>query len=145
MDADVARLYTERGVAGVRPRFSMALVRLHYRGPLTITELAEQVEVTHSAMSQTVTTMRRAGLVETAVGSDARTRRVVLTGRGREVVPFLVEEWRATERAFAELEAEVPYALTRVVADLAAALERRPFLERVSAHLSPSTVPMAER
>jgi DNA-binding MarR family transcriptional regulator len=135
MDDEIARLYAERGVAGVRPRFTMALVRLRHRGPMTVKELAEQVEVTHSAMSQTLTAMRAAGLVETTPGSDARTRRVALTARGRELVPFLEAEWRATEQAFAALEAELPYPLTRVVDDLTAALRRRPFLDRIREHL----------
>jgi DNA-binding MarR family transcriptional regulator len=138
MDADIARLYAERDVHGVRPRFSMALIRLHHLGPLTIRELAAQVEVTHSAMSQTVTAMRREGLVDSTTGEDARTRTVVLTARGRELVPFLEEEWRATERAWAGLEEELPYPLTRVVADIAAALDRRSFLDRIRAGLDAS-------
>ncbi len=85
MDDDIARLYAERGVAGVRPRFSMALIRLHHLGPMTIRQLAAQVEVTHSAMSQTVTAMRQEGLVDTAPGRDARTRTVALTDEGRRL------------------------------------------------------------
>jgi hypothetical protein len=50
-------------------------------------------------------------------------------------VPFLEAEWRATEAAVAELEAEVPYPMTRVVADLTAALDRRSFLDRITHHL----------
>ena len=135
MDADIGRLYAARGVTGVRPRFSMALIRLHHRGPMTVKELAEQIDVSHSAMSQTVTAMRSEGLVETAPGRDARTRDVRLTEKGRALVPFLEAEWRATERAFAELETELPYALTQVVEDMAAALRRRPFLDRITAAL----------
>jgi len=139
MDDDIARLYAEHGVGGVRPRFSMALIRLHHRGPMMIRQLAEQIEVTHSAMSQTVTAMRRNGLVDSSAGHDART--LELTEQGRALVPFLEEEWRATERAWIELEDEVPYPLTRVVADLAAALEGRSFLERINLELgSPTAV-----
>jgi DNA-binding MarR family transcriptional regulator len=141
MDDEIARLYAERGVAAVRPRFTKALIRLRHRGPMTVKELAEQVEVTHSAMSQTLTAMRAAGLVETTPGPDARTRRVALTARGRELVPFLEAEWRATEQAFAALEAELPYPLTQVVDDLAAALRRRPFLDRIREHLAAPTAP----
>jgi DNA-binding MarR family transcriptional regulator len=97
--------------------------------------LAGEVEVTHSAMSQTITAMRREGLVQSSPGTDARTRTVALTHKGRAQVPFLEAEWRATEAAVAELETEVPYPLTRVVADLAAALERRSFLDRITQHL----------
>lgn len=131
MDDDIARLYDERDVRGVRTRFTMALIRLHHRGPMTVRGLAEQVQVTHSAMSQTVTEMRREGLVGSAPGADARTRVVTLTDVGRALVPFLEAEWRATEDVWAELEAEVPYPLARVVQDLRSALERRSFLERL--------------
>jgi DNA-binding MarR family transcriptional regulator len=135
MDDDIARLYAERGVKGVRPRFSKALIKLAHRGPLSIKQLAQAVEVTHSAMSQTVTALRREGLVHVRAGEDARTRTVELTEQGRAVVPFLEAEWRATEASVAELEAEVPYPLTAVVRDLRAALARRSFHDRILGHL----------
>lgn len=135
MDDDIARLYSELDVRGVRPRHTMPLIRLSRRGPMTIRQLAESIEVTHSAMSQTVTALRKEGLVTTRPGADARTREVTLTDRGRQLVPFLEAEWRATEEAVAELEAELPYALTRVVRDIEQALARLPFRERIARHL----------
>jgi DNA-binding MarR family transcriptional regulator len=135
MDADIARLYAEHGVAGVRTRFTMALIRLHHLGPMTIRDLAGQIEVTHSAMSQSVTAMRQHGLVTTSPGEDGRTRVVALTERGRRLVPLLEAEWRATEAAIAELESELPYPLTQVVRDMTAALVRRPFYNRLLDHL----------
>jgi DNA-binding MarR family transcriptional regulator len=139
MDDDLSGLYDERGVRGVRPRFSMVLIRLAHQGPMTIGELAAAVERTHSAMSQTVGAMRREGLVDSSPGGDARTRDIALTERGRALVPFLEAEWRATEAAVAELEAEVPYPLTRVVADLERALAARSFRDRVAGLLASGT------
>ncbi|MET0866102.1 MAG: MarR family transcriptional regulator [Nakamurella sp.] len=136
MDDDIGRLYEERGVEGVRPRFSMTLIKLRHLGPMTIRQLAVAVEVTHSAMSQTITAMRGAGLVESTTGTDARTRTISLTVKGRELVPFLEDEWRATEAALAELEAEIPYPLTQVIRDMAAALQHRSFHDRIVAHLT---------
>jgi DNA-binding MarR family transcriptional regulator len=131
MDDDIAELYAERGVAGVRPRYAMPLIRLAHRGPMTIQELAAALEVTHSAMSQTVSALRRDGLVASTPGPDARTRLVEPTDQGRELVPFLEAEWRATEGTLAELEEEVPYPLSQVVRDLQAALERVSFHDRI--------------
>jgi DNA-binding MarR family transcriptional regulator len=137
MEDDIGRLYEERGVAGVRPRFSMTLIKLRHLGPLTIRQLAVQVEVTHSAMSQTVTAMRAAGLVDSATGADARTRTISLTDQGRGLVPFLEAEWRATEAALGELETEIPYPITQVVRDMADALQRRSFHDRIIDQLGP--------
>ena len=135
MDADIARLYSERGITGVRPRFVAPLIRLGRRGGMTIRQLAESLGVTHSATSQTVAALQRSGLVTTTPGADARTREVVLTERARAVLPFLEAEWRATEQVVAELDAEIPYALTRVVRDLEAALARRSFHDRIADRL----------
>lgn len=139
MDDDIARLYEERGVVGVRPRFTMPLIRLGRRGAMTIRALAESLDLTHSATSQTVSALRREGMVSTRPGPDARTREVLLTERGRALVPFLEAEWRATEQAVAELDAEIPYALTRVVRDMQAALERTSFHDRIVRNLPTSS------
>ena len=102
---------------------------------MTIRELAARRGVSHSAMSQTTAAMTRAGLVRSTVGADARTRRVDLTERTRELTPLLAAEWRATEATVRELDAALPYALTRVTADLRALLAARPFAERLRDHL----------
>ncbi|MET0416126.1 MAG: MarR family transcriptional regulator [Actinoplanes sp.] len=137
LDRDIAALYTEAGIDDMRTRFVGPLLDLHRFGPMTIRQLAGRRGKTHSASSQTVSAMRRAGLVEDVPGDgDARTRPVTLTARARELAPFLAAEWRATEAAVRELDAELPYALSQVVADVRALLDRRPFAARLRDHLA---------
>ncbi len=135
MDDEIAALYAERGVTGIRPRFTRPLIRLGREGPMTIRALSDALGVSHSAMSQTVAALRREGFVRSTPGADARTREVAVTARAREVLPFLEAEWRATEQAVAGLEAEIPYPLSQAVRDLQAALDQRSFKERIAAHL----------
>lgn len=135
MEEGISGLYAERGVEGVRPRFAFPLIRLAHTGPLTIKELAASLDLTHSAVSQTVTAMRAEGLVDSVPGVDARTRVVELTPRGRALVPFLEDEWRATEAAAAELDAALPVSLAEFTAALRAGLEEKPFLARILDHL----------
>ena len=130
MDASLGDLYDELGIEGVSTRFSMAVMFLA-DGDATIRSLAERCGVTHSAMSQSVTAMRAAGLVESRPGQDARSRVVSLTERGASVVPVLRAEWDATEAAIADLEDELPYAPSRLAEDLAEAVRRRSFADRV--------------
>jgi DNA-binding MarR family transcriptional regulator len=134
VDDGIAEVYTALGIEGVRPRYSMALMFLE-DGPLSIRELARETGVTHSAMSQTVSSMRDAGLIQSTPGKDARSRMVELTPAGRAVVPTLRAEWAATEATLAELESEVPYAFSLAVADIQAALDRKSFAERMRDHL----------
>lgn len=136
MDADIARVYADGHIDGLKPSYVMELLRLHARGPMTITELAESVGRTHSALSQKVAAMRTAGWVETVAGDDARSKKVALTGKARAVVGRLAAEWRATEAALADLEAEIPYPLSRVVTDIERALERRSFHDRIAEKLA---------
>lgn len=131
MDADIARIYAESSVGGLKPSFVMELLRLNARGPMTITELAESVQRTHSAISQKVAAMRSAGLVRTTAGSDARTKKVTLTAKARRITGQLAAEWRATEAAVAEIEAEIPYPLSRVVTDIEQARRRKSFHDRI--------------
>ncbi|WP_240660116.1 MarR family transcriptional regulator [Streptomyces sp. WAC 01529] len=135
LDAEIEEVYVERGIEGVRPRFAYPLIRLAHTGPLTIRELAQSLDRSHSAISQTIAAMRKEGLVTSEPGPDARTRRIDLTERARTLVPFLESEWRATHAAVAELDAEVPYALTAVVEELRRALGRRSMRQRILHHL----------
>jgi DNA-binding MarR family transcriptional regulator len=130
VDDGITEVYAELGVEGVRPRFSMAIMFLD-GGPLSIRQLALEVDVTHSAMSQTVAAMRESGIIRSTPGKDARSRMVELTDKGRALVPVLRAEWFATEAVLAELEDEVPYALSQLVVDLRGALDRRSFAERL--------------
>ena len=134
--ADIARIYSEQQIEGLKPSFVMELLRLHACGPMTIAELAESVQRTHSALSQKVAAMRTAGWVQTVVGDDARTRKVTLTDKARRAVGRLAEEWRATEAALADLEAETPYPLSQVVTDIERALERKSFHDRIAEKLA---------
>ncbi|MFI6392267.1 MarR family winged helix-turn-helix transcriptional regulator [Nonomuraea sp. NPDC050540] len=136
MDEDIARLYTEARIDGLKPSYVMELIKLHLRGPMTIKELAEAVQRTHSALSQKVAAMRRAGLVETVTGADARSKQVMLTERATGMIDRLMAEWRATESALAELESEIPYPLGQVVLDVERALERRSFHDRIAEKLA---------
>jgi len=136
MDADIARLYTEAQVKGLKPSWVMELLRLHAQGPMTIAELARSVERTHSAMSQKVAAMRAAGWVRTPAGSDARSKKVTLTAKASRIVGRLAAEWRATEAAIADIEDEIPYPLSRVVTDIEEALRRKRFHDRIAAKLN---------
>ena len=136
MDADIARIYAEAQIAGLTPSMVMELLRLHARGPMTITELAESVQHTHSATSQKVAAMRAAGLVRTTTGTDARTKKITLTAKARRIIGKLAAEWRATEAALAELEQEIPYPLSQVASDIEAALRRKSFRDRITEKLA---------
>jgi DNA-binding MarR family transcriptional regulator len=138
MEDDIARVYQDAGMEDFKTSWVMEILRLRARGPMTISELAASVQRTHSALSQKVAAMRAAGLVETTQGADARSKTVALTPRAQEIANRLAAEWRATEAAIARLEDEIPYPLSRAVADIEEALARRSFHDRIRDELDRS-------
>ena len=136
MDDEIARVYADNGIEDLKPTWVLEIVRLHTRGPMTIAELARSVGRTHSALSQKVAAMRAAGWLATSPGRDARSKTVTLTPKAERVAALLAAEWRATEAALAELEAGLPYPLTRVAQDIRSALAAKSFHARITEHLS---------
>jgi DNA-binding MarR family transcriptional regulator len=132
LDGDVAAVYAGLDLADYRPRFSPLVRVLVAEGPLAIRDLAARVGVTHSAASQTVAQMVRAGLVVLAPGADARQRIVTLTDRARALLPVIEAEWAATTTAMRDLDAELPVPLADELYAVLDALRRRPLRDRIT-------------
>jgi DNA-binding MarR family transcriptional regulator len=137
LDGAVAEVYRDLGMPGFRPRYTPILRVLATDGPQSIRDLAKATSVTHSAASQTVTQLAREGYVELEPGRDARQRIVHLTPAARSLLPRLEAEWAATTAAASELEDELPFSLSELLAATTAALERRSFQERIASHMTP--------
>ncbi|MFJ9341998.1 MarR family winged helix-turn-helix transcriptional regulator [Streptomyces sp. NPDC101733] len=134
LDGDVSKVYEEQGLAEYRPRFSPAVRALLTEGPLTVSDLASAVGVTHSAASQTAAHMARAGLVtHTPDPRDARRRLIELTPKAHALLPRIEAEWEATAAAMAELDGELSMPLAELLTEVAEAVRRRPFRQRIAA------------
>ena len=136
MDAAVVETLVELGLSDYRPRFSAVVRAVRADGPSSIGSIAARLAVTHSAASQTVTEMARRGLVRVEPGADARRRLVRLTALTESLLPSIDAEWDATVAALEEVNAELSTPLTVISAELAAALERKPFRQRIAEHLA---------
>ncbi|WP_217238480.1 MarR family winged helix-turn-helix transcriptional regulator [Streptomyces sp. AC555_RSS877] len=142
LDGDVAQVYEELDLAEYRPRFSPVVRALLSEGPLPVRDLAAAVGVTHSAASQTAAQMARAGLVtHTPDPLDARRRLIELTPKAHALVPQIKAEWDATVAAMAELDAELSMPLAELLTEVADAVRRRPFRERIAAAYRQESAP----
>ena len=79
--------------------------------------------------------MTARGLVELRAGSDARQRLVHLTRKAQRLRPVIDAEWAATTAAVRELSTELSAPLDVIARELAEALQRRGFHDRIAAHL----------
>jgi DNA-binding MarR family transcriptional regulator len=136
MDDEIARVYAENGIADLKPNWVPVILKLHARGAMTIAELARGLDQTHSALSQKVAAMRDKGWLVTEPGPDARSKEVRLTAKAEQIADMLAAEWNATETSLEELEAQLPYPLTRVAADIRQALASKRFGDRIAEKLT---------
>lgn len=132
MDADVGLALADLGLRDYRTRYSAVIRLLVADGPSSIRQIADRLGITHSGASQLVAEMERRGLLELRAGADARQRRVRLTAKAKRLLPAIDAEWEATDAASAALDAELPYPLSRLIDDLAAALDHRRFRDRIA-------------
>jgi DNA-binding MarR family transcriptional regulator len=115
-----------------RPRYTPVMRALAEGAPLTIGEIARAAGLTQPAATQTVALMARAGLVKVAASrEDARRRTVRLAPAGTRLLPRLRAAWEATHRAAETLDAELAQSLSVAVDAALAALERKPFAQRI--------------
>jgi DNA-binding MarR family transcriptional regulator len=135
MATDVAHTLADLGLSDYRPRFSAVIRVVAADGPSTIRHITQRMNTTHSAGSQTVSDMAARGLVEVHAGSDARQRVVNLTRKAQRLRPLIDAEWAATASAVHELNAELSAPLDTIAHELAAALQRRSFRDRIGSHL----------
>jgi DNA-binding MarR family transcriptional regulator len=130
LDGAVEEAYRRSGLA-YRPRYTPVVRALLALGPSAIRALAGHAGMTHSAVSQTVSQMKRDGLVELRPGEDARERIVALTPAAQAMVPELERRWAATNAAARALDAELSVPLSRVLAETIERLQERSFAERI--------------
>lgn len=132
LDADIQAIYRADGL-NYRPRYTPVMRVLDTHGPSSIRQISRLAPLTHSAVSQTVVQMVRAGLVLTRRGTDGRERVVELTSEGESLMPRLKAHWAATSRAVRQISEEIGIPLEEMLGRALDALSRRNLQERVAA------------
>lgn len=131
LDGDVDRAYADAGL-DFRAAFTPPIRALLDGEPRSVRDLAVATASTHSAASQIVAQLKRAGLVQDAPSSDGRERRVRLSARGHDLLPEVTVIWRQADRAAAALDAELGVRLGDIINSAIETLGHRPFLTRAA-------------
>ena len=136
LDGAVEQSYVDAGL-DYRPRFTPILRALLNGGPASLRALSYKTGVTHSAVSQTISQMVARGWISLQAGADGRERIATLTPFAMEQLPRLERCWAATEAASRSLDADLGQPLADILIEALAALDRRPFADRLAAASSP--------
>ncbi|SDZ20621.1 DNA-binding transcriptional regulator, MarR family [Lysobacter sp. yr284] len=130
IDGDVARIYAEAGLE-FEQRWFGVLNQLALNGPATVGDLAATLGITHASISQTRSSLEKAGLVQSQTDpGDARRRPMQLTRKGRQLVERLTPLWQMLEQVGLQIVAEVD-GLIESLDRLDDVLSRQSLFERV--------------
>lgn len=100
-----ARRLTQSYDQALRPsglrvtQYALLAHALHAEG-LSVTDLAERMEMDRTTLTRNLRPLEKAGLLRIEAGPDRRSRAVRVTARGRRAYEAAVPLWRAAERAF---------------------------------------------
>ena len=132
LDGAVEQSYVDTGLS-FRPRYTPVTKALMAQEPLTIGDIADVAHITQPAATQTIALMIKEGIVTAEAGSDGRQRLIRFATAGRDLLPGIQACWQATALAAATLDDDLGMSFSGVLDKLTAALEAKPFGERIAA------------
>jgi DNA-binding MarR family transcriptional regulator/predicted GNAT family N-acyltransferase len=129
--ADMAEIYREVNTE-FHPRWFTVFMVLNRQDGLTLTEIARELGISHTAVNKTVTNLVRHGLVTKEKDlTDARRLKVFLTDKGRRTRQDLDNLWLGVKRANADLLVEAKVDLLGDLQRVEDALDRRNMGNRI--------------
>lgn len=135
---DVSRLYKERSVP-IQSRWFPVLFALARYGRRSVSDLAQDLGLSHTAIKQIDLHMARAGLVVSETDPDDRRRRVLsLSPAGEQAAEDIASLWDEVRAATRDLLAESGHDVLRGIAEVERLLDERSMLERVRERLAAS-------
>lgn len=130
IDADAARVYAASGIR-FEQRWFGVINQLALNGPMSVSALAEALQISHPSVSEARQSLERAGLIQSASDpKDSRRRILALSPPGVEFVNRLRPMWEVFEEVARQLDAEAG-GVTQMLARLEQALARRSLYARI--------------
>lgn len=135
LDRDVSKLYSGAD-ANFEPRWYPVVTLLAEEEPLSVTEIAATLGLSHPAVSQVVSQLTKEGLVKaTPDKNDERRRLLTLTAKAHNLRQDLEPLWGAIGSATKELIDEEAPGLLTLLGELDKALNKKSLGDRVHEHL----------
>ncbi len=105
---------------------------------VSIKEIANELKVSHSAVSQLVSGLQQKGLIKSVVSKkDARHKAVTFTAKGKKLLQKLLPVWDALEKAMDELAGSSPDGkkILNALSGIENGLQEKTLFERIETHV----------
>ncbi|SFE11165.1 DNA-binding transcriptional regulator, MarR family [Chitinophaga sp. CF118] len=127
---EVNKVYEQSGIAFDASWFPVFYI-LSKQQNIPLTDIAEQLEVSHSAVSQLVTSLKKKGLVITApCPDDGRRQLVMLSKKGEDLLHEVQPIWKAITLAMTDLT-EKQQQLLEAITQMEKAVQQEPLSTRI--------------
>src|SRR4051812_2881244 len=127
---EVNKVYEQSGIAFDASWFPVFYI-LSKQQNIPLTDIAEQLEVSHSAVSQLVTGLKKKGLVETApCPDDGRRQLVMLTEKGEALLQEVQPVWEAITLAMTDIT-KTQKLLLEAITHVETAVQQQPLSTRI--------------
>ena len=129
---DGARIYREQKLP-FEPRWFPVYTVLLRHSPMSVTEMAREIGLTHPAINQVANAMEKAGLlVSVRDRRDDRKRLLSLSAKGKRLESHLKPLWESFAQATTELMKEIGVDLIGVMDLMEHALDKKEMYERIA-------------
>jgi DNA-binding MarR family transcriptional regulator len=132
---EVNKVYEQSGIAFDASWFPVFYI-LSKQQNIPLTDIAEQLEVSHSAVSQLITGLKKKGLVKTGpCADDGRRQLVMLSKKGEELLQQVQPVWKAITSAMSDLT-ESQQQLLDAITKVEKAVQQEPLSTRIISFIS---------
>ncbi len=143
--AEVNKVYDQAGIPFDASWFPLFYL-LSQKERLTLMDIATELEVSHSAVSQLITNLKKKGLVRTSrCEEDGRRQWVVFTKKGEELLRQVLPVWKGIDAAMNRLAAEHKQSsrILEAIGALEQAVEEAPLAMRILRAMNDNTKTIA--
>lgn len=135
---DVNRIYKDHKIQFDASWFPVFYI-LSQQKEVSIKEISNNLKVSHSAISQLVSSLQQKGLIKSVISKkDARHKAITFTAKGEKLLEKIKPVWNALEKAMTELADESGSSSKKILKALTgieSGLKQKSLFERIDAHL----------
>ena len=134
---DVNKIYRDHKIEFDASWFPVFYI-LSQRKEISIKEIADDLKVSHSAISQLTSSLQQKGLIKSVISKkDARHKAITFTVKGAKLLQKIKPVWKALEKAMNELVEESANSkkILKALMAIETGLQNKNFFERIDAHL----------
>lgn len=139
--AEVNKVYDQAGIAFDASWFPLFYL-LSDKERLTLMDISQELEVSHSAVSQLITNLKKKGLVDTSrCEEDGRRQWVEFTKEGSALLAQVLPIWKGIETAMTELAMEHKQSskILEAIGALEQSVENKPLAQRIQVAMDKNT------